>query len=185
MNLNKQQLDSYLYTYSYSKDEQELCKMEQRAFFNVDTDSFFIKSTRAINPNRSPFMRERVDVLYSCPTFEELHKKIFEANLLIDETFKVIFVKNPDYEKVGGVRFNERKQMERTIGLLINGEVDLVTPQLLLAIMNINGKWIFGIYHKSEAIWFQHQQKPHQYSTALSTRVARAVVNIAVPYPEG
>ncbi|WP_237705274.1 TRM11 family SAM-dependent methyltransferase [Bacillus coahuilensis] len=34
-------------------------------------------------------------------------------------------------------------------------------------------------------MWLNHQKKPHQYSTALSTRVARAVVNIAAPSIEG
>jgi tRNA G10 N-methylase Trm11 len=49
--------------------------------------------------------------------------------------------------------------------------------------MNIEGRWVFGDYVKSESVWYQHQQKPHHYSTALSTRVARAVVNIAIPNP--
>ena len=49
--------------------------------------------------------------------------------------------------------------------------------------MNVNDKWIFGDYVKSEAVWYRHQKKPHGYSTALNTRVARAVVNIAIPNP--
>lgn len=51
--------------------------------------------------------------------------------------------------------------------------------------MNINGRWIFGDYVEGESVWFRHQQKPNHYSTALSTRVARAVVNIAIPDPNG
>jgi tRNA G10 N-methylase Trm11 len=38
---------------------------------------------------------------------------------------------------------------------------------------------------KSEAVWLRHNDKPQHYSTALSTRVARAVANIAVPNPLG
>uniref|UniRef100_UPI0038B618DE TRM11 family SAM-dependent methyltransferase n=1 Tax=Siminovitchia acidinfaciens TaxID=2321395 RepID=UPI0038B618DE len=49
----------------------------------------------------------------------------------------------------------------------------------------MNGRWIFDEYVKSESVWHRHQQKPHSYSTALNTRVARAVANIAVPEPSG
>ena len=38
---------------------------------------------------------------------------------------------------------------------------------------------------KNEAVWLHHVKKPHSYSTALGTRVARAVVNIAAPQTEG
>ena len=75
--------------------------------------------------------------------------------------------------------------IEREIGLHIPGEAELINPELLFGIMYVNGRWVFGKYFKNEAIWLQHQKKPHSYSTALSTRVARSVANIAVPNPTG
>src|SRR5690625_613540 len=38
---------------------------------------------------------------------------------------------------------------------------------------------------RNEAVWLQHVNKPQSYSTALGTRMAIAVANIAVPYPNG
>ena len=56
---------------------------------------------------------------------------------------------------------------------------------MYLAFLVLDGKWYFGKYEESESVWYRHQKKPHSYSTALSTRVARAVANIAVPNPDG
>ncbi|MFZ3590949.1 TRM11 family SAM-dependent methyltransferase [Bacillus sp. DJP31] len=104
---------------------------------------------------------------------------------MIQSTFKVLFVKLDDPDVAEKVGFKERRAIEREVGLLIPGEPDLISPKELFGIIIVNGRWIFGRYQKSEAIWLKHQQKPHGYSTALSTRVARAVANIAVPRPEG
>ena len=67
----------------------------------------------------------------------------------------------------------------------MQGEFDLHNPDQLYAIVPFDGRWYFGLYTKSEPIWFKHMKKPREYSTALSTRVARSVANIAVPHPEG
>ncbi|MEC0212476.1 RNA methyltransferase, partial [Paenibacillus ehimensis] len=47
------------------------------------------------------------------------------------------------------------------------------------------GRWVLGPCRQNEAVWLKHSHKPHPYSTALSTRVARAVANLAVPHPAG
>ena len=51
-----------------------LCQLEMRAFFGFDSYSNVLKSTVEIDPSRSPFMKERLEVLYeaielgrSCP----------------------------------------------------------------------------------------------------------------------
>src|SRR6185369_6412097 len=58
-------------------------------------------------------------------------------------------------------------------------------PERVFGIVIIGGRWYFGTYMESEAVWFHHVKKPRSYSTSLSTRVARAVANIAVPNPDG
>jgi tRNA G10 N-methylase Trm11 len=109
---------------------------------------------------------------------EELLEQL--ANFQVTgETFKVICVKN------GKEPFEKRRTIEREVGQQIKGVADIRNPQVLFAVMHVNGRWVFGDYVKSESVWFRHQQKPHNYSTALSTRVARAVVNIAIPNPVG
>ena len=79
----------------------------------------------------------------------------------------------------------DRRKIEREIGLQINGEPDLFHPESVYGFLVLDGHWYFGKYVESESVWYRHQKKPHSYSTALSTRVARAVANIAVPNPDG
>jgi tRNA G10 N-methylase Trm11 len=120
--------------------------------------------------------------MYKGSSLEDIVHQV--KGLIIEElTFKVLFVENSEFDKKVG--FSKRREIERAMGLLVKGKVDLVHPDLLFAIMEVKEGWIFGKYQKGESIWLQHQKKPNNYSTALSTRVARAVVNIAVPNPTG
>ncbi|KHF38175.1 TRM11 family SAM-dependent methyltransferase [Halalkalibacter okhensis] len=174
---------SYLYTYSCNEDERDLRNLEMRSFFGSDTIKAVLISKEKIDPSRSPFMKGRIDIIFKARTVEELAKQL--DGLEIDKPFKVVFVKNPDHSNEEAVRFKMRREIERSIGLKIKGEVDLIYPSMLFGIMKVEGEWLFGRYYKSKAVWLHHQNKPHQYSTALSTRVARAVVNIAVPNSTG
>ncbi|SDM86392.1 tRNA G10 N-methylase Trm11 [Bacillus sp. OK048] len=180
MKKDESKLDKYIYTFSSYEDEQALSALEMRCFFGMDSEKNIIESTVKIDPSRSPFMKERIAVLFEGASFQELLAKVatFEVS---GESFKVMYVKNGSEEE----SFEMRRKMEREVGLQLVGNADIHNPQRLFAIMNRNGRWVFGEYLKSESVWFRHQQKPHQYSTALSTRVARAVVNIAIPNPTG
>lgn len=179
-NANHELINS-IYTYSYAREERSLCKLEMRSFFEFDTDSHTLESSIKIDPSRSPFIKERIDVLLEGQSLQSIILEV--KGLLIDNlTFKVIFVQDPSGDNLP---FEKRQDIERSIGLQIKGEVDLNNPQQLFAIFNMNGRWGFGKLFQSESKWLQHQRKPFEYSTALSTRLARSVVNIAVPSPTG
>lgn len=171
---------NFIYTYTCHEDERSLCQLEMRSLFGFHTESSILESTVEIKPSRSPFINERIDILFRANCLEDIIAKV-KGMTIEESTFKVIFIENNDlanHEKVG---FEQRRKIEREIGLEMRGKVDLVQPDLLFAVMKLRDRWIFGRYHKSESVWFFHQKKPNNYSTALSTRVARAVVNIAVP----
>lgn len=171
-----------MYTYAFREEEESLCRLEMRSFFGFDHHSSNIESSVDIHPSRSPFMKERIEVMYEGAHIEDINSKLADIRLE-DLTYKVRYVKNGDIEKSSELKFEQRRKVEREIGLHIPGEPDLLNPDVLFGIMYVNGRWVFGKYVKSEAVWLQHQKKPHSYSTALSTRVARAVANIAVPNP--
>ncbi|MCM3161618.1 RsmD family RNA methyltransferase [Metabacillus litoralis] len=175
-----QQQKKFIYTFTSHEDELSLCQLEMRSLFGFDTDSSIIETTVKIDPSRSPFINERIDVMYRADSFMGIVQQIKGLNIE-GATFKVLFIEHTDLAGYEKVSFDERRKMEREIGLQIVGRVDLVNPELLFVIMKLHNSWVFGQYNKSESIWFYHQNKPKQYSTALSTRVARAVVNIAVP----
>ncbi|KXH87039.1 TRM11 family methyltransferase [Sporosarcina sp. HYO08] len=174
----------FLYTYVRHVDEQDLCRLEMRAFFGEDTLGNVIKSTVRVDADRSPFMKERLEIIFEDAEFEGLLRQV--SNFQVEgETFRVMSMNTTDLDGEKKFPHADRRKIEREIGLCIQGEPDLTAPAVLLGVVKWNGKWFFGKYEESKAIWFHHQKKPHSYSTALSTRVARAVANIAVPFPEG
>jgi tRNA G10 N-methylase Trm11 len=179
-----QKSTTYIYTYAYAEDERSLCALEMRSLFGEVSQSNVLESFVKIDPSRSPFIKERITVLYEVESLEDLFIQV-ETLQLSGATFKVTYVKNSGQEKREQEGFENRRAIERELGLHINGQADLRHPDRLFGVMNIDGSWVFGEYVKSESVWFRHQKKPNGYSTALNTRVARAVVNIAIPNPNG
>lgn len=174
----------FVYTYAYHQDEKDLCQLEMRAFFGEDTGEKVIKSSRAIAPGRSPFIKERIELLFEEAEFVDIVKRAGGLDME-DSTFKVIFPKINGLDAAEQVDFDEKRDMERQIGFVIKGKADVHNPDIIFGLIPYDGLWHFGIYQLSESIWFKHQQKPREYSTALSTKTARAIANIAVPNPKG
>lgn len=178
------QTGEYIYTYAYTGDEESLCYLEMRSFFGEDTPDKILKSSLDIDPSRSPFIKERIEVIFEGDQLSDILEqvKVIKMN---DSTFKVIFVKINDLALTEKVEYQQKREIEREIGMIIEGEADVHHPDITFGLVPFGGRWYFGKYGKSEAVWLHHLKKPREYSTALSTRVARAVANIAVPNPEG
>lgn len=178
------QPSKFIYTYIHHPDEYELRRMEMRALFGYDTEDNYIISERCIDPSRSPFMEDRLEVFYEANSIEELEQLVKELTIH-GNTYKVVCLNKMDIGKTKKIHHPERRKIERQIGLSINGEPDLSNPAIIFGLLNINGRWYFGKATKAQSIWRKHLHKPSSYSTALSTRVARAIVNIAIPEPTG
>ena len=176
--------EEYIYTFACREDELSLCQLEMRAFFGVEAPANIMKSTVAIDPSRSPFIKERVEVLYQGDSLNEVLLQV-EAIVLVDETFKVIFVKLNDLAPEAKISYEEQRAIERNLGMHITGEADVHHPKYVYGIVTLGGRWYFGNYLKNTAVWLHHMKKPRNYSIALTTRLARAAANIAVPKPEG
>lgn len=184
MDCKHEKLTTYIYTYACYEDERPLCALEMRSLFGEESQTSILQSHVKIDPSRSPFIKERLDVIYEGHSLQNLIEQV-AALQLAGETFKVYYVKNGGQANNVEKGMEYRRAIEKEIGLHINGVADLHHPNRLFGVMNINGRWVFGDYLKSESVWFRHQQKPHSYSTALNTRVARAIANIAIPVPSG
>jgi tRNA G10 N-methylase Trm11 len=175
----------FIYTYTQHTDEHDLCMLEMRSFFGFDVTSTVLRSSIKINPSRSAFMKERLDIMYEGDSLEEISQQVEQCDLG-ESTFRVVSLNTTDLDTTKKIGHPERRKIEREIGLRVNGVPDLVhSPINKFGIVLLDGKWYFGKHVESESVWFLHLKKPHMYSTALSTRVARAVANIAVPHPEG
>lgn len=184
MDCKHKKLTTYIYTYACYEEEFSLCALEMRSLFGSESQTSILESHVKIDPSRSPFIKERLAVIYEGESPQDLLKQVATLQVA-GATFKVIYVKNGGPSKNVEQGFENRRAIEKEIGLHINGMADIHHPKRLFGVMNVNGRWVFGDYVKSESVWFRHQQKPHSYSTALNTRVARAVVNIAIPNPSG
>ncbi|MGE8080846.1 TRM11 family SAM-dependent methyltransferase [Peribacillus loiseleuriae] len=181
---NHKQIPAFIYTYACRMDEREICHMEMRSLFGTETKTNILKTDIKVDPSRSPFIKERIDVIFEGDDLSEILEQV-QSIELHESTFKVNFVKINDLDKSEKIEYKDRRKIERELGLRINGEFDFYQPDYEYGIVTKAGRWYFGNYRKSESVWFHHQKKPREYSTALSTRVARAVANIAVPNPDG
>ncbi|WP_425609170.1 TRM11 family SAM-dependent methyltransferase [Ureibacillus aquaedulcis] len=181
---NKHTKDSYIYTYVHHKNEYDLCRMEMRSFFGFDTQLNYLISPLKVDPSRSPFMEDRLEVIYDGDTISEL-KEMMKDMKISASTYKVYCLNRMDLGETKKIPHPERRQVERELGLIIEGEPDLDNPEIVFGLVTINNRWYFGRHTKSVSVWREHVHKPHSYSTALNTRVARAIANIAVPEVDG
>lgn len=174
----------FIYTYIRHGDEFDLCRLEMRSFFGEDVPANVLKSSIQVEPSRSPFIKERLEISFVADSWTELVQKAKQFDTG-STTFKVHCMNTMALNTTEKLSHDKRQKREREIGLQIKGEPDLFHPETIYGFAEVDKKWYFGVYRESESIWFRHQKKPHSYSTALSTRVARAVANIAVPNPNG
>ncbi|WP_256223476.1 TRM11 family methyltransferase [Paenibacillus sp. 1_12] len=185
---------SYVYMYTCHEEEAQLCQLELRSLFGMESSSSrehrihltesnlganYVISPIRIDPSRSPFIKLRLAVSLAADTVQVLASAV-NAIELQDASFKVVYA---DIDK--SINYNEQRLIEREVGACIRGKAEMRYPDRLFGITRLDGRWLFGECVTNEAVWLKHNTKPQHYSTALSTRMARAVANIAVPFPEG
>ncbi|ADU30559.1 TRM11 family SAM-dependent methyltransferase [Evansella cellulosilytica] len=169
----------YYYFYSYTEEEYALCQLEMRTLFNYNSDSHILSSDINIDPSRSPFIKGKLEILCQESDIQSLTKTIAKIPSE-NSTFKVVYLKNKDSIN-SELSFIDRRKIEREVGLEIDGQASLHNPNMKYGLIRVEDCWVFGRYTESKPVWYYHQEKPYQYSTALNTRIARAITNIAVP----
>ncbi len=154
--------------------------MELRALFGgFNAELPYIESARRIAPNRSPFISLRLDVLFARTRLEDLMVQVAALSLGAS-TFKVVYL------KCGlSCTYEEQREAERQIGGCIRGKADMEHPDVTFGLLASKEGWTLGICRAANPVWLAHKHKPHNYSTGLTTVTARALVNIALPDPQG
>ncbi|QGQ98273.1 methyltransferase domain-containing protein [Paenibacillus psychroresistens] len=173
----------YVYTYACHEDEKDLCQLELRVIFGIEPANGYIESSLYMDPSRSPFIKQRVSLLFSGTSSAELAEQVTAVELN-EATFKVVYTE-AEWDASVKLDFEEKRSVEREIGWQIQGKADMRTPERTFAVICLDNRWLFGECVSNKAIWLAHKNKPQNYSTALNTRLARAVVNIAIPQTEG
>lgn len=174
------QFDS-IYTFACHESEQALCHLELKRLLGTQAVSkqAFIRSGNRVDPSRSPFIKIRLDVVAESGDYAGLLSSIDSLAIQLpqDSTFKVIYVKE-------GISYtyDEQRKLERMAGERIKGTANMKEPDVTFGLMHITeNKWVFGTVLFAKHIWLHHKNKPYNYSTGLSSRVARAIVNVAAP----
>ncbi|HCA46191.1 MAG TPA: hypothetical protein DEP45_02200 [Armatimonadetes bacterium] len=82
-----------------------------------------------------------------------------------------------------GTKVSSSQQIERAVANTIIGRPDLSRPAVELIAQVHEREWLLSeLVSRTTNGWLGHEQRPHQYSSALPPRIARAMVNlVAVP----
>ncbi|KZS45255.1 RNA methyltransferase [Paenibacillus glucanolyticus] len=171
---------SYLYTYTCHETERELCFMELAELFGHMPDGEdWLESEQWVDPDRSPFLSACLDVRVTGNSIEQMAEQAGQIQLR-NATFKVVSLKAGD-----PYTYDQLREFERRVGRRIAGTAQMKSPDITFGMISIDGIWRLGILQEPARAWLKHKQKPQNYSTGLSSRLARALVNIAAPEPDG
>ncbi|PAK52892.1 TRM11 family methyltransferase [Paenibacillus sp. 7541] len=170
----------YVYTFACHETERELCHLELAQLLGTPLKSGedWLQTSRRVDPDRSPFVSVRLEVGLSGDSVEAIAAQAGQIQLS-GATFKVVCLKAGD-----PFTYEERRDVERQVGRHIKGTAQMKSPEVTLGLIRTEGIWSLGELHEPERAWLTHKQKPYNYSTGLSSRVARALVNMAVPEPD-
>lgn len=163
----------FIYTYASHEDEADLCALELRTLLGQPARGGTVASRMDIPADRSPFVKRRIAVTHEADGLEELAQQLGSVELG-ESSFKVLFT--PGDEPFS---YEAKRQCERIAGAAIRGKADMRNAERLFGLTKLGGRWRFGPCEENGAIWLKHQDKPQNYSTALPTRAARALVNLA------
>lgn len=164
----------YIYSFNYHHTESALCKIESFNLFNQEEENKLLFSDIKINPSTSAFIKKRLDVSLASENYSTLITQIKEANICV-EGFKI------EYLVLDGnpVKYDERLQKLRDIGMSIQGEPDYYHPIITYALSYYKGTWYFGELIKNDFDWHEHKQKPVSFSNSISITIAKSLINIA------
>ncbi|WP_341224976.1 methyltransferase [uncultured Arcticibacterium sp.] len=173
MTLEKTKYD-YLYSFKYDIHHTELSKLESRQLFEKEANDKVLFSDNKINPSISPFIKARLDIILSAPSYELLLEKVKTKDIHI-EGFNV------DYLILEGdsTHFTDRRIKQNDIGHCIEGEPDFENPSITYAICCQKNTWYFGILVKHQIGWHEHKKKPCSFSNSINMDIAKTLVSIA------
>ena len=175
MSINKNN-EKYFYQVNYNSGfEESLCEMELKCLLNRSMKNKYVFSDIYVDPSRSPFIKEMICIKYEEESLETIIERIISDRLYYDD-FKVCYLRLEKNE----IEYSERLDSLKQIGMAIEGEADMHSPKVMLGVTKVEGRWIFGEYKKNDFAWHIHDNKPYEYSNALTVRVARSLVNVAI-----
>jgi len=165
---------NYLYSLNYPEFEKELCALEFKSLFNDGMGDKVFITDKKIDPSVSPFLRNRLEILFSHSSFTELVELVDYAELHATD-FMVKYVKLYDQDP----SFQMRRSCCKQLGFKIHGDPLYISPIEIFGITFYKGMWYFGILKQNDITWKEHKDKPYSYSSSIGITIAKVLVNVA------
>lgn len=167
-------MKEYLYVLNYPPYEKSLCELEFKCLFKETMNSKYFITNKDIGLYRSVFIRSKINILIKSSNFQDLIDYIYKKQLTY-YNFKVIYLKN----EITHIPYKQSIEYCKQIAFPIMGSVNIHHPDVIIAITKINDLWILGVQKINDG-WNKNENKPYTYSSSLSLRVARTIVNIGI-----
>ena len=125
-----------------------------------------------VDVGRSAYVAECCRLLARGATLEEMLAASEKLGLRM-ERFRV------HARKRRGGQAPESREIECAVANTIHGRPDLSRPAIELIAFAHEDEWLLGeLVSRTHNGWLGHEQRPHQYSSALPPRISRAMVNL-------
>ena len=167
-------LERFIYNLNYPIKEKELCELEVRSLFNFDLKEKVFFENRKIHPSVSPFLKNRLEIIYKAATLLEIVELVTKAKIEAPD----FMVKYLELEK-NELLLKNRREYCKAVGLMIGGYPCYSAPKNLFGLTFYKENWYFGKLVERSLQWKSHNKKPNAYSSSLSLNIAKALINIA------
>lgn len=164
----------YIYNVNYNELENNLCSFELKALFGIEIEEKVFFSNKEIDPSSSPFIKNRIKIIYETEALEDI-LKLMEDNELRASGFVVKYVELES----GDTNFKNRKNISKEVGLRIYGFPSFKTPKIKYGISCYKNRWYLGELVENNLLWRAHKKKPYSYSSALDGNIAKVLINLA------
>jgi len=166
--------NEYIYNVNYNIQDHNLCAFEVKALFNHELEDKVFFTDKEVDPSISPFIKNRIRVIYKKKTLDEILDTILEDDFRAND-FMVKYVgmynRDPNIDR--------GKKLSKEIGLRIYGYPSFESAKVLIAITEYQGHWYFGYLKENNYEWREHKQKPYSFSSALGVNMAKVLINVA------
>jgi tRNA G10 N-methylase Trm11 len=166
-------MEKYLYNVKHRQYEDQLCALEMRALFGFDLQEKVFFSTAKVNPSISPYIKNRLKIIYKFSRLEEIVNQIKTDGFSADDFFVkyVSLTKDDAFVK-------DRKVISKKVGYVIIGFPSFDAPKVVYGVTHYRDFWYFGELLENDPAWRDHNDKPFTYSSSIDMNVAKALLNI-------
>ena len=166
-------MPKYLYLTSVPNHEAELVNAESRILTGHTPNAYGIAiSEKCVDVTRGAYVKCCMEILFEGGGVSEVCAQV-ETSGLYAEDFRVSVIKRPRRLEANTTK------IAHIVGGVIGGTVCLEQPRVVFLVVITNEQiWLGRLLSESDGWWFVHRKRPYMTSSALPTKLARAIVNL-------